>query len=232
MSKISSPVHGPAQEYESSDDEEMKESLKDLIDGQHVLVYMGNIPDGRPTWFDEEKFEAGKQFVRKYYGGIFFAHLVSLTLLLYSPQVLKPLIFTGKSETPRKSYRRYISTTVHVMSWYNGDIWKTDSKARQSLQTVRHYHSETATRFNSLELRSSVDKADITNCGRLLHKGRPIVEIIRKDFNAIPDCPFLHLLDNSYRNLSSDNPIPYFNQVLIIFNNFIDDVFIYCPFFI
>ena len=112
-----------------ADDEEMQQLLKNLIEGQHLLVYLGEIPDGRPTWYDEEKFEAGRQFVKKYYGGIFFAHLVSLTLLIYSPQVLKPLIFTGKSETPKKSYRRYISTTLHVMNWYQGDIWKTGSKA-------------------------------------------------------------------------------------------------------
>ena len=201
-----------------ADDEEMQQLLKNLIEGQHLLVYLGEIPDGRPTWYDEEKFEAGRQFVKKYYGGIFFAHLVSLTLLIYSPQVLKPLIFTGKSETPKKSYRRYISTTLHVMNWYQGDIWKTGSKARQSLQTVRQYHSDTAARVNSPELRRTVDKMDITSCGRPLHKGRPLVEYIQKDLSTIPNCPLLHLLNDNYKSFatSSDKPVPYLNQVIYI----------------
>lgn len=51
------------------DEEEMEEVMKQLIEGQHLLVNLGeDIPAGTPPWFDEKKFEAGKQFVKKYYG--------------------------------------------------------------------------------------------------------------------------------------------------------------------
>jgi hypothetical protein len=33
-------------------------------------VNLGNIPDAPPPWLDMEKYEAGKQFVKKYYGYI------------------------------------------------------------------------------------------------------------------------------------------------------------------
>lgn len=49
-------------------EEEMEELMKQLIDGQHILVNLGDdIPVGAPPWLDEKKFEAGKQFVKKYY---------------------------------------------------------------------------------------------------------------------------------------------------------------------
>lgn len=200
-------------------DEDLEKRLKSLFKGQRELVYVDNIPDGKPHWFDEEKFEAGRQFVKKYRGGVFFAHLTSLTLLIYSPQVLKPLIFTGKSETPRKSYARYISTTLHVLSWYKGDIWQSGSTARKSLQKVRQYHTDAALRVNSPEIRPLVDMVDISNCGKQLHKGRPLLGTLQKDFSTIPECPYLHLLNESYSNFvaSSTDPVPYFNQVGYIY---------------
>jgi hypothetical protein len=152
--------------------------------------------------------------------GIFFSHLVSLIMMLYSPQVLKPLIFTKKSETPLKSYRRYISTTVHVMSWYMGDIWQTHSQARKSLQMVRQYHTNAAECLNSPEIRPLVDKMEITNCGRPLHKGRPIVAALQQDLRNIPDCPFFPLLNESYKNFyaTPTEQVPYLNQVRILKN--------------
>lgn len=197
-------------------EEEMEKIMKQLIEGQHFLVNLGeDIPAGTPPWFDEKKFEAGKQFVKKYYGGIFFCHLVSLIMMLYSPQVLKPLIFTEKSETPKKSYRRYISTSIHVMSWYMGDMWQADSKARRSLRLVRQYHTDAATRLNSVEIRPSVDNTEITKCGLPLHKGQPILEVLQKDFSSIPNCPFLSQLNGSYKNADAFpvEQIPYLNQL-------------------
>lgn len=136
-------------------------------------------------------------------------------MMLYSPQVLKPLIFTEKSETPKKSYRRYISTSIHVMSWYMGDMWQADSKARRSLRLVRQYHTDAATRLNSVEIRPSVDNTEITKCGLPLHKGQPILEVLQKDFSSIPNCPFLSQLNGSYKNADAFpvEQIPYLNQV-------------------
>lgn len=138
--------------------------------------------------------------------------------MLYSPQVLKPLIFTEKSETPLKSYRRYISTTVHVMSWYKGDVWQSHSQARKSLQIVRQYHTDAALRLNSDEIRPLVDEMEVTNCGRPLHKGRPILAALQEDLRNIPDCPFFPLLNGNYMNFyaTPTDRVPYFNQVRII----------------
>lgn len=135
-------------------------------------------------------------------------------MMLYPAQVLKPLIFTEKSETPKKSYRRYISTTIHVMNWYKGDVWQAGSKARQSLRLVRQYHTNAAIRLNSPEIRPSVDKMEITNCGIPFHKGKPMLELLQKDLSTIPNCPFLPLLNGSYKNDMSIDQVPYLNQVM------------------
>lgn len=200
---------------QTDDEDPIKERLTLLFEGQYKELINGDIPEGTPSWYDQEKFLIGQQFARKYRGGIFFAHLIALTLLVFSPQVLKPLIFTGKSETPRKSYRRYISTAMHVMSWYCGDIWQTNSKARQSLQIVRQLHSTNAARMNSPEVRPLVDAINISSCGQALHQGRPVNQLIHHDLSSLSSCPFVHMLDDSYKsfNATSARSIPYFNQV-------------------
>ena len=213
--------------YNDSNNADMEAMMKSLIEGQYKLVYLGEIPKIKPPWFDEAKFQQGRQFAQNYYGGLMFSHLLSLTLLVFSPQVLKPLIFTGRSETPKKTYFRYISTTVHVSSWYRGgDIFDPSSKAHQSLQQVRNYHSKTAQIVNALETRPQVDTCNASWANRPLHRGRPLHESFRKDLGFIVDCPFLHLLDDNYKTMDhlSSKPVPYLNQVIITFNlKFIDE---------
>lgn len=201
---------------ENFTDLNLEELSKCWIEGQYVSLHNVQPPYGKPSWFDEEKFKSGKQFVKKYYGSIFFAHLVSLTMLLYSPQVLKPMIFTGKSETPEKSYRRYVSTAIHVLSWYHGDIWDPNDKARKNLEKVKTYHEAVAKATNSAKTRNKVDTLDVSACGPPLHGGCPLRQSIQKDLNdAIPDShygPFFHPSYHSF-HYSSNSKIPYFNQV-------------------
>ncbi len=207
---------------------ELKKSIYLLLQGQKEGVQLGKIPEGYPCWFDESKYLAGLRMVDKYYGGILVAHIVSLTLLLYSPQMLKPLIFTGKSETPEKSYRRYVSTSVHVLSWYRGSIWIPGSRTRQSLQQVRDLHTSAAITLNSTENRHFVDKTSILNCGKRLDKGIPLIESIRNDLKNTQACPFLHLLDKNYVTFKgNDSQTPYLNQVFIAMLTILNNIVIY-----
>lgn len=196
---------------------DVETTTKSWINGQYVPLRVGEAPHDKPSWFDDEKFKAGKEFVQKYYGSIFFAHLVSLTMLLYSPQVLKPMIFTQKSETPEKSYKRYVSTAIHVLSWYHGDIWDPQNKARRSLEKVKKLHEDVARITNSPDKRAVVDNLNISSCGLPLHQGCPLHLSIQQDFNdVIPDSqygPLFHPSYHTFHNVSHDNRIPYFNQV-------------------
>ena len=172
----------------------VEELAKIMLDAQYIAVHTELIPAEKPDWFDELKFKAGQDFVNKYFGSIFFAHLIGLLTMLFSPRALKPLIYTNKSETPRKAYQRYISTTVHIMSWYRGDVWNNNNIAYKSLQQVRNYHENLASVANSPGTRCLIDEADISSCGRTLHNGRPLLKFIRRDLNCFPSCPVQGIL--------------------------------------
>jgi hypothetical protein len=195
-----------------------EEVLKKMIEGQHKLVNFDEIPNGKkPVWFNQEKFNAGRQFVQSYYGGVIFSHFVSLIMMLFSPQGLKQLIFTERSQTPKKAYRRYISTTVHVSSWYRGgDIFQSESLAHQSLQKVRNYHFKTAEAVNNPINQPLLDRMTSSWCNRPLHESRPLCPVLRKDFNDALEPKYLNLLHDNYKTLTPTfpNSIQFFNQVI------------------
>ncbi len=75
-------------------EEEMEEIMQNLIQGQHLLVNLGNIPDAPPPWLNMEKYEAGKQFVKKYYGYIsekFYVQTISW-LIFSSAESFSPIL--------------------------------------------------------------------------------------------------------------------------------------------
>lgn len=195
-------------------DEQLKEIMDDLIEGQRFPCYTGDLPKGKPEWFNEKKFKAGQRLTEKYFNGVFFADIVSLTMLLFSPQVLRPLIFTQKSETPDKAYRRYVQTSAIVACWYRDDIWDEGSAARRTLRMVRKYHSDAAATVNDPQTRPKVD--EIRSHLEPLHNGRPVHEAVASDFRAVKSCPFFPVLNDSYKKLYDSAPMPaiYFNQVI------------------
>ena len=101
------------------------------------------------------------------------------------------------------------------MSWYRGNIWKEGSPARESLKQVREFHSTAALRLNSVEMRPYVDQINISQCGPSLCHDQPLLLAIKKDFNAIKECPFLHLMHDNYKSFTprSTTCVPYINQV-------------------
>lgn len=194
-----------------------RERLETYSKGEQILVKTGDLPSEKPEWFNEKKFKAGQRLVKKYYGGVLLAHLLSLIMLLFSPSVLKPLIFTGKSETPKKAYRRYIATTVHVMSWYRGNVWREGSRARESLRRVRNYHSDAALTMNSPMVKPLVDQVGIAQCGPRVDGGKPLRYAMERDLGAINNCP--HVLPDQL-NWSPSSSTLYLNQYDMIGTQF------------
>ena len=62
-----------------------RERLETYSKGEQILVKTGDLPSEKPEWFNEKKFKAGQRLVKKYYGGVLLAHLLSLIMLLFSP---------------------------------------------------------------------------------------------------------------------------------------------------
>lgn len=81
-----------------------------------------------------------------------------------------------KSDTPAKAYRRYISTTAHIMSWYRGDVWTSGTASRTSLERVRGYHAHMAASTNDPCNRLVINRAEIPEGVRALDRGKPLLE--------------------------------------------------------
>lgn len=54
--------------------------------------------------------------------GMLQSNMVGLLSLLADPKGLRILMATGKSSTPATAKKRYASTLVHMMSWYELDL--------------------------------------------------------------------------------------------------------------
>ncbi|KZS17092.1 uncharacterized protein LOC116922918 [Daphnia magna] len=187
-----------------------EERLVQLLEGQTVPVEMGNLPTVPPPWYNPVKFQRGQEFARRHFAGISLAHFVSLITMLTSPQILKPLIFTQKSETVLKSFKRYIGTVVHVTAWYFGDVWQKDHPARRSIQMVRSMHDHASNQMNQPDRRRQVDNTAMADCGKPFDDP-PMLASLQKDAEKLAGCPYVGLRRQPANN-DQEEPYVYFNQ--------------------
>lgn len=68
------------------------------------------------------------------------AHFIGLLMIIQIPSGLAPLLATGNSSTVAKLFRRYLSTLIHIKSWYESDPFDSSSGAFKSMQKVRAMH--------------------------------------------------------------------------------------------
>jgi len=77
------------------------------------------------------------------------SQLYGLNLVLYHSSGLFPLLATGNSSTVAKLFTRYLSTMLHVTSWFEHDPFDKQSKSYRSLKLVRGLHRQVADKMNS-----------------------------------------------------------------------------------
>lgn len=122
----------------------------------------------------------------------------------------QPLIFTQKSETVLKSFKRYIGTVVHVTAWYFGDVWQKDHPARRSIQMVRSMHDHASNQMNQPDRRRQVDNTAMADCGKPFDDP-PMLASIQKDAEKLAGCPYVGLRRQPANN-DQEEPYVYFNQ--------------------
>ncbi|KAK2144831.1 hypothetical protein LSH36_726g01021 [Paralvinella palmiformis] len=122
--------------------------LQKLKDGDKIPGDCGHPMDAKPDWMVTEKFQRGREFFFKHTTAVVLAMNCSLAVGLSVSNLLVPLVFTGMSNTPKKSFSRYLHTFVHVALWHYDDVWQADSKAHKSLEIVRSWHHSVAARMN------------------------------------------------------------------------------------
>lgn len=67
------------------------------------------------------------------------SNFCGLLTLLSDPKGLKILSSTQRSNTPEAAKKRYVSTIMHIISWYETDL-SPGSKSWASLNQVRRMH--------------------------------------------------------------------------------------------
>ncbi|XP_050667252.1 uncharacterized protein LOC126966975 [Leptidea sinapis] len=92
-----------------------------------------------PEWYDEKLYNKGRHF---YWNNCFqfsSSMLVGLVAVFSVPSILRVLISSRRSNSIFTSYKRYLSTVLHTISWFEHDL-KPGTVSWRSLMTVRSRH--------------------------------------------------------------------------------------------
>lgn len=101
----------------------------------------------KPEWFDKKLFREGQEFYKTYKVGCVTSMLISLVMGLSFKDLLEVLVFTNRSETPKKAFWRYFHTLIHTDSWFMTDIFDPHSTGYKSIKKVRIIHNSVALRI-------------------------------------------------------------------------------------
>ncbi|CRL00466.1 CLUMA_CG013728, isoform A [Clunio marinus] len=104
-----------------------------------------------PKWYDEKLYKRGQRYFQNNRSGIMMSNLYGLFSLISEPSGAKLLDRTGMSSTSDTAKKRYVSTTLHMLSWYQVEL-KPGSKSWESMKRVRkmHLHASRSAERNKL----------------------------------------------------------------------------------
>ncbi|CAH0402805.1 unnamed protein product [Chilo suppressalis] len=92
-----------------------------------------------PENFDEKLFNQGRRFFWDHSYALSNSMLLGLVAVFAVPSILRILVSTRRSNSSYTAYKRYLSTHLHTMSWFENEL-KPGSISWQSLYTVRTRH--------------------------------------------------------------------------------------------
>ncbi|XP_071527940.1 uncharacterized protein [Panulirus ornatus] len=153
-----------ARKCKSGSETQASPRMKELLEGLNEPGDSGNPPEA-PLWLDRELFNRGRQFYQRYLFCVFFSDLLALLMMFSVSRILRPLIYTGRSDTPLRALRRYVSTIMHVITWYSGDVWDPSDRAHRDILTVRSIHNNSARTFNSSAHHEELGTLDVRDKG-------------------------------------------------------------------
>ena len=204
----------------SKSDSVLSEYLKVLLDGMAVGGVSECPLDSKPEWFDYDKFRRGQRVAKKYLFGLLLAETLSLLMLLYFPGALLSLTYTRKSDTPYKSFKRYLSTVMRVRSWYLDDIWQPGTEGHKNVRVVRAMHKKVRHELHNTKLDEVYKKGTLSKSCTFGCKGAaiwsPLHEMIREDFQG--SCPYLGPNQLPFLNYQK-NPV-FLNQMEMAITQF------------
>lgn len=169
--------------------------------------------DDRPDWLDLEKFKRGQKFALDHLFGINFAEVISLFILFSTKWALEPLIFTGNSDTPFKSFKRYLSTLSRLKTWYEEDLWGKESNiGKTNMSIVKGMHKNVHLQISSATEEEYDKKVSLGN-SRELSSRCPVKDVAAEDFKG--SCPMSFAPD-----LNKHRPEVIVSQTAMAFTQF------------
>lgn len=160
----------------------LPESLEPMVLGFVRHGDGGQDPCVLPEWFDIAKFRKGQEFGRKNFFGLSTIIIAGLLLIYTFYEALKPIIYTGNSNTAVAALKRYTSTLRRVNWWYLDDPWKKGTKAYQNMQSVRTQH---------MRIRRILEKKtaeEVNEATKIPNTNSPLRQLLLADFrDAIPE---------------------------------------------
>ncbi|XP_047496098.1 uncharacterized protein LOC125043821 [Penaeus chinensis] len=167
--------------------------MQELLEGLNEPGDCGN-PIEPPSWLDRQLFNRGREFYYRYFFCMSFSEVLALVFMFSIMRALRPLMYTGRSDSPRKALRRYFSTFQHVTAWHEGDVWDPTDRAHKDLLSVRAIHNRLSGVFNSSKEHHKVWNTNTHDKG-----------------HEEPACPFYHtiredLKDQAGEGLSLEGP--------------------------
>lgn len=160
--------------------------MQELLEGLNELGDCGN-PIEPPSWLDRQLFNRGRDFYHRYLFCMSFSEVLALVFMLSMMRALRPLMYTGRSDSPRKALRRYFSTFQHVTAWHEGDVWDPADRAHKDLLSVRAIHNRLSGVFNSSKEHDRVWNTKIQDKG-----------------HEEPACPFYHTIREDLKDQAGD----------------------------
>nr|XP_045599935.1 uncharacterized protein LOC123759114 isoform X2 [Procambarus clarkii]XP_045599936.1 uncharacterized protein LOC123759114 isoform X2 [Procambarus clarkii]XP_045599937.1 uncharacterized protein LOC123759114 isoform X2 [Procambarus clarkii] len=177
--------------------------LTQLLEG---ISYPGvsDNPPQPPPWLDREMFNRGRKFYQRYLYCLCFTDLLSLVMTLSAERALKPLIYTGRSDTPIKALRRYFSTLLHLITWFTGDVWEPSHPAHKDILAIRSIHCKLAQTFNNSACNEKLSTISVAKKGHE-EPADSLNSAIRQDLQRVAE--------DTLPTETSDGPVVYINQL-------------------
>lgn len=92
-----------------------------------------------PKWFDEKKYNRGRNFYMDNCFALSSSMLMGLVAVFAVPSILKVLVGSRRSSSVYTAYKRYLSTLLHTISWFEYEL-KPGTVSWRSLYAVRSRH--------------------------------------------------------------------------------------------
>ncbi|CAH0713846.1 unnamed protein product, partial [Brenthis ino] len=112
-----------------------------------------------PEWFDEQQFNKARRFYWYNCYQLTTSMLLGLVAVFAIPSILRVLISSRRSNSTFTAYKRYLSTLLHTISWFENEL-KPGSVSWRSLMTVRSRHIK-ATLAANLKGQGIVSQRDL-----------------------------------------------------------------------